>query len=70
MSDPVAFLADEIGAVSADKLLLGAAALLILGMAGYELFDTGFDSLLSTVDPGVERFTAEMELAVSKEGTE
>ena len=70
MSDPVAFLTDDLGAVSADKLLLGAAALIILGMTGYELFDAGFGSLLSTVDPGVARFTAEMEVAVGKEGAE
>lgn len=61
--DPLAFLANGRGAVSADRLLLGAGALLILGMAGYELFDAGFGALLSTVDPDVEKFAAKMELA-------
>lgn len=63
---PIRFLADELGAVSTDRLLLGTAALLLLGTAAYELFAAGFGSLVSTVDPGVARFAAEMELAVTE----
>ena len=70
MTDPRKLIADEAGALGIDRLCLIAAALLLLGMTAYELFDAGFGSLLSTVDPGVAAFTSDLELASSRDSAD
>lgn len=66
MIDAMIFLADDGGVVRTDRLVLGVAALLILGIAGYQLFEADIGSLFSIVDPGVAAFTTELEVASSK----
>lgn len=70
MFDPMQLIADEAGALSPERVCLFAAAALLLGMAAWELFDAGFVSLVSTVDPGVAAFTSELELASSRDGAD
>ena len=50
----VTFAGDELGALSADRVILISGVLLLVAMLVYEFFDAGTDMLIATVDPGVE----------------
>lgn len=52
MSGFVLFLSDELGALSAERIVLGAGGLLLLAMLGSELLNAGGDAIMATLEPG------------------
>lgn len=52
MSGFMLFLSDELGALSADRLALGAGVLMLLSMLGYDLLTAGGEAIMATLEPG------------------
>lgn len=59
---PTGFLADELGAFNFNRLLIVASSLLIAGMVTHELFGTDIIEHVTSEDPGVDAFGAELGL--------
>ena len=63
MTKPAGFAHDERGALRNDRLVLGAIALVLLGILVHGLIGAPLGALVGKDDPGVEAFAARLEQA-------
>ena len=62
MPTPVAFVSDDHGALSVDRVALVAGVSLLAAMSASEFFHAGTDMLLATVEPGVEAYDSDIDV--------